>query len=1680
MTFDNERFKSEALKTKLSLDNVDKAVSSAGKNKGLLNLGKDMEGLVGKSKTMQIAAVTAIGTITNKLVNMGLQTGKSLLLDPIKQGFNEYGELLTTQNAIMNATGKSAETVKKTLNTLNEYSDTTIFKFSDMTGALTKFSNAGIGLKKSEKLIKGVGNASAFAGLTTEKAGAAFYAIGQTMETGFLSGNDLMQLNNAGFATVKFKEEVVKAAASLGNLKKSGKGYVTSTGKYVSATKGFKDNLKDQWASAEAVSIALSKYSDSSTKFGKKAFAAAQEVRTFSAFMGTLKESLGSGWAQVFGAMFGGLKEATSMWTGLSLAVSGVTSKFFSFLAASLQVWRDMGGAAKIGQAIKNVFAPIVAIFSALGEAWKTAFGGEGGKGAGSTLYAISYGLELLTRPLAWLAKLIGLIVHPLTLFFSILRLGGQIIGYGIDKLVDFVKSIVDLASFKMPSGGGGGTLLGWLKTLISEVQRAVGVVSSLLEEGKSIKEAFSALGDIDLKLPKLPKLGGFSLGNPFGNLFGGGEGDEAATQLETVNTQFMELANSARTLGGGINLRELEQGFTDFAASAEGGVVNVKEFAGAMDGYFTPAIENAASSGGGFFDWIGKVASAIGDFFGKIKGEDIAASLNFAVLATMGITFAQMMRSIAKGFDIVRDIAGSIDGIFQSIGSAIDEFADAKKRESQARLIMTIAIAIGILAISLFVLSRIPQDKMIVAFQGLAAAIAGLGIVMFIMSKALAKIPDGSSGKMIAMGAAMVLMGIGLLGLALAMKVMATVGLDGVLKSLLTLAVIFRGLEMVGNTAAKSGRTMLAAAAAMVIIGGALIVLATALLMFKLVDYGSMAKAGLSLLALTAALFILTKVPPPMMLAAGAAMLAIATAMSILVVALLAFALVKWESIAKAAVVLLALSIALLIVSAGGPTGAAAIVALAAAVMILALAMVVLQKINWSTIAKAAVVLVILVAAFAAFMLVVYLAAPAIALLTGLALGLAALAVGIALLVGALAIILPLLAASVAVFAAFATGAAIAIAVFLQTLALEAGNMKKSILTILQVFIDAIVEAVPMVIDGIKRLIQAIWDQFTKPGTGDKMKAGGKSMMDKLMDQVKEWAPKIGKLIVELVQRLADTIIENREKIVTAGIKLVISLIDALASQAQPLIDAGVNLITEILRGLGRASQDLMDAGVKLLIDFVNGMADALLNNAEGMGDAINRLVDGMVKLGEQMAAGLARGLGGAARGAITSPWSLGKNFVKGFLDGANDEAEVRSPSKKTRKLGHFLVDGLTLGVQDRTAAAIAAIAAVVSGQIATANEYISKYVQQLDQKSIAARAQAEGLAEAAQRASDAASKTEKNKKDDAAAERLSKQSEKLAERADKAEEKAEKAREAENRKAEFQAAATIDKARMRTEDAQRQIDEAKAAEARAAKDVAQAKALEKAAKSGTYSKAESDKFRKEAEKLRKDAAVQLKLMNSYLAGAKISAGDALRLQQLAGAEAAKAFQEQFDAQAKEDADQDAYDALTDSEKAAKRRADAAVLQADAAKNLIEAKKLAYTDLEAANALAEVAMEQADRAREYVREAEDLEKAVADAAKDAADKLAEEEKKKAEEKKEVNIPITGTTSIDLTASDAAAAAFAAYSDQYSDAAAAAAAPTHVEFTQYNQSPESLSPTEIYRQTNNLLTAASDKLAKAA
>ena len=111
MRFENSQFKKGAQETQKALNDVNSAVDSAGKGGGLLSLSSNMQRVSLTASKMAVVTTTALATITNRAVNAGVNMAKSLTFDPIKAGMAEFESLLTKQNVIMNATGKSGKEV---------------------------------------------------------------------------------------------------------------------------------------------------------------------------------------------------------------------------------------------------------------------------------------------------------------------------------------------------------------------------------------------------------------------------------------------------------------------------------------------------------------------------------------------------------------------------------------------------------------------------------------------------------------------------------------------------------------------------------------------------------------------------------------------------------------------------------------------------------------------------------------------------------------------------------------------------------------------------------------------------------------------------------------------------------------------------------------------------------------------------------------------------------------------------------------------------------------------------------------------------------------------------------------------------------------------------------------------------------------------------------------------------------------------------------------------------------------------------------------------------------------------------------------------------------------------------------------------------------------------------------
>lgn len=346
MKFDNRDFETNVKNTMSTLDKLKDKLKFKGAEAGLTSIQKvsdkiDFSGVSNgldiasvKFSAFQVAGITAISNITNSLLGLSKNIVNTFAIEPRTQGFNEYELKMGSVQNIMNATGASVEEVGRYLDELNTYADKTIYSFSDMTANIGKFTNAGVGLDKAVAAIQGISNEAALSGANANEASRAMYNFAQALSQGSVRLIDWKSIELANMATVDFKNQLIQTAVEMGTL-------VEQNGKYISTTKDatgnvsaafdatsmFNDSLSSQWMTTDVLVATLGRYADETTDIGKKAFAAAKDVKTFSMMWDTLKESAGSGWAETFELIFGNFEEAKTLWTSLTTVFGDVISK---------------------------------------------------------------------------------------------------------------------------------------------------------------------------------------------------------------------------------------------------------------------------------------------------------------------------------------------------------------------------------------------------------------------------------------------------------------------------------------------------------------------------------------------------------------------------------------------------------------------------------------------------------------------------------------------------------------------------------------------------------------------------------------------------------------------------------------------------------------------------------------------------------------------------------------------------------------------------------------------------------------------------------------------------------------------------------------------------------------------------------------------------------------------------------------------------------------------------------------------------------------------------------------------------------------------------------------------------------------------------------------------------------
>ena len=1171
-----------------------------------------------------------------------------------------------------------------------------------MTQNIGKFTNAGLSLKTSVAAIQGVANVAAVSGANSNEASRAMYNFAQALSKGYVQLIDWKSIELANMGTVEFKQQLIDAAAATGTLTKKGKEWVTSAGTSVSATKNFNDSLTDQWLTTEVLTDTLGKYSDKTTAIGKKAFAAAQDVKTFTQLIDTMKEAVGSGWATTFEIIIGDFDEAKKLWTGVNNVVGTWIDQTSDARNKLLADWDALGGRDAAIKAISNAFHALLSVLKPIGDAFRSIFP----KKTGRDLFNITKAIEKFTESLIVGSETADQIKRIFAGFFAVLGIGWEVIKGVAGVLGDL---------FGVVSGGSGG----FLEAAAGIGDFLVGLHEAV-KNGEGLKTFFEGLSSALQKPVKLLS----KVGDLLANLFGG---------LGNVDT-------------GGIN--DLSRKLNPLGKIGDALVAIFQR----LTGLFSKLMDLIKPLAAKFGEFAGAIGEKLAEVFGSNSYSGILDTINTALLGGIVLLIKKFLKN---GFSVDVGGPGLFGGILDAL-KGVSGVLKAMQQNLKANVLLKIAGAIALLTVSVVALSMIDSEALTKALTAITVMFVQLGTAMAVLEKiSLTK----SAGKMTALGAAMILFAIAIDILAIAVKSLSELSWEELAKGLAGVTALLGALVAVSKGMDKNAGGMIRSGAAMILLAAGIKILVSAVTDLSGLSWEEMAKGLVGVGTLLAALTLFTRMGglDKGGLMKGAGLLLLAAGIKVLASAVKDFSSLSWEDMARGLVglagALVVISAAIKLMPATAGLKAAGVLVISFALGMIADAMGAMGKMSWGAIAKGIIAMAgaldlisaalsrlppsSLLSAAAIFVVASSLGmiadalgdmggmtweeigkgllvlaaslgilAGAVYLMEGGALG----AVAIALVAAALALLVPVLIAmgqmsmaeigkSLLMLAGTFVVLGLAALVLTPVIPLIAalaiavgilgGGMLAAGLGVLA-FATALTilgASSTVAIAGITALVTAVINLMPKMAialaealvafvvaignAAPQIVEAIVKVLVSLMDAVIELSPKIGETLMALLDLLLEILVQAIPDMVTAGCDIVIGILNGIAEKVPLMARAATDLIIELINAIADNVPDLADAGAKAIIKLVNGISDAIDNNAEEMGRAGGRLATSIIK---GMASGLLNGVrevAGAARDLASRAYEAAKNFLK-----------INSPSKKFAWLGEGTGEGFVKGM--------------------------------------------------------------------------------------------------------------------------------------------------------------------------------------------------------------------------------------------------------------------------------------------------------------------------------------------------------------------------------------------------------------
>lgn len=1293
-SFETSKFEAGTQKMLSSLDQLKKSMNFQNAGKGLeqlnaaanrVNLSHIANGVDTISHKLNALRLTAIATFAS-IASRGIAAGanfiKQFTFAPVIDGLHEYENQLNSVQTILANTkdqGTNLKDVNGALNQLNQYADKTIYNFGQMTKNIGTFTAAGVDLNTSVKSIKGIANLAALSGSSSQQASTAMYQLSQAIAAGRVSLQDWNSVVNAGMGGAVFQKSLMRTAEAMGALKKGAVEIDKATGKATINGQSFRESImakpgEQSWLTSDVLTNTLKQFSgdlsnaqlkaqgfnDAQIKAiraqAKTALDAATQVKTFSQLVDTTKEAIGSGWAQTFQIIFGDFGEAKKLWTGLADVIGGFVKRQANARNEMLKSWKKLGGRDLLIKGLKQAFTDLMAVLKPIQQAFREIFPARTGKAL----------FEMTKRFSEFMKKLQigrGTAENLRRIFaglFAILDIGKQVLG-GVFHLFGRLFGAVGEGNNSFLSLGA--SMGDWLVAL-----------DKSLKKGQVFTKIFDKIGDVLVVPIHLLNQFGHALAEAFGAGVMRAPGAKMGVLQKAVEGLQHAWERFVQSLSGSGDIFQkvqdgVSEAFSNIGQAMADGIKNAD-----MDSVFK-VLE------------VGLLAG-IGVLVHKVFSGGLADALSGGALGQLA--------KVLQGFG----------GFGQASIGVLEGFTGqmkAMQRQVQSKMILNIAIAVGILAASLIGLSLVDPDKLNGAMAAitimfgellgamaildkigksagfvkmpvitasmilLAGAIDLLAIAVFALSrlsweelaKGLGAISvllvgiTAASGPLGANAPGMIRAGTGITIIAVAMNILAkavksfgTMDMPTLAKGIGGIAIALTGIGLAANTF-PSG--MVAIGVGLIAVGAGLKLIAGTIQVLGNLDMSTLAKGIGSIAVAIAAIGVAMQLMPgPSMVITAAGLVLVGVALGKVADAIGKMGGMSIEKIAKglgtlaASLALLALG---LIAMQGSIGGAAALTVAAAGIAILAPALKSLGDQSWGQIIKGLVALAAAFALLGVAGVVLAPVAPAI-----LALGAALIAVGAGLaLAGAGVFLIGTGLSAVAV----AGPAAIKILVdALVQLSEVLPTMIKNLVEALVSMLEGIAKTGPRFVKAVGQIISLMAQAIVK--AAPQLAKAFVALITAALTVLRQAFPDLVKTGFEMLKALLKGISKNIASVVKMVATIVGKFLGAIASNLGKIITGGAKILAAILKGIANGIGKVVTAAASIITNFLRGIADNIGKIAKAGTNVITKWLKAIAdsaskitKAGTNVIVAFVKGIGNAAARVVTAALKTATKFI-------------------------------------------------------------------------------------------------------------------------------------------------------------------------------------------------------------------------------------------------------------------------------------------------------------------------------------------------------------------------------------------------------------------------------------------------